>query len=363
MENWEKVRFDEIIEDCTRFGKKIKTNYYNKKGTYAIIDQGQEYIAGFTDETNGVYSDVPAIIFGDHTRVFKYVDFPFFLGADGVKILKAKQKISYKYIFYYFLQANFPNTGYARHYKWLKELEIPLPPLQTQKHIACVLDKASSIIEKNKTLLAKYDLLIKSVFVQMFGDPIENPKDWEVKKLGETAEIITGNTPSRKEKDNYDSYIEWIKTDNITNEIYVTKARENLSEKGEKLGRTVESGSILMACIAGSLKSIGRVALTNRKVAFNQQINAIVPKSYNNLFLYVLFQNTQNYAQSTVNMSLKGILSKGKLEELEYITPPLSLQNDFASFVEKVEQSKQKASLSLQKAQTLYKSLMQQYFG
>ena len=174
----------------------------------------------------------------------------------------------------------------------------------------------------------------------MFGDPVTNPMGWEVKKLKETAEIITGNTPSRKEKDNYGTHIEWIKTDNITNLTYVTTASESLSEIGEKVGRTVEAGAILMACIAGSLRSIGRVALTDRKVAFNQQINAIVPKQYNNLFLYVLFQNTQSYAQSTVNMALKGILSKGKLEELEYIVPPLELQNDFATFVQQIDKSK-----------------------
>lgn len=174
----------------------------------------------------------------------------------------------------------------------------------------------------------------------MFGDPVSNPMGWTLKRLRDTTDIITGNTPSRKEKDNYGSYIEWIKTDNITNATFVTTAAESLSEKGEKVGRTVEAGSILMACIAGSLRSIGRVALTDRKVAFNQQINAIVPNEYNNLFLYVLLQNTKSYAQSTVNMALKGILSKGKLEELEYIVPPLSLQNSFATFVQQIDKSK-----------------------
>ena len=340
MQKWNKISFTELISDRTKDGIKLPTNEYNQSGLTAIIDQGQEFIAGYSDETEGAFIDVPAIIFGDHTRVFKYVDFPFFLGADGVKVLKANQEINYKYLYYYFLQAKFPNTGYARHFKWLKELQIPLPPLETQENIAAVLDKCTALIAKHKLMLEKYDTLIKSRFIEMFGDPVTNPMGWEVKKLKETAEIITGNTPSRKEKDNYGTHIEWIKTDNITNLTYVTTASESLSEIGEKLGRSVEAGAILMACIAGSLRSIGRVALTDRKVAFNQQINAIVPKQYNNLFLYVLFQNTQSYAQSTVNMALKGILSKGKLEELEYIVPPLELQNDFASFVQQIDKSK-----------------------
>ena len=168
-----------------------------------------------------------------------------------------------------------------------KEIKIYTP--EEQEKIVSELDTVRSIINKNKQILEKYEILIKSRFIEMFGDPVTNPMGWEVKKLKETAEIITGNTPSRKEKDNYGTHIEWIKTDNITNLTYVTTASESLSELGEKLGRSVEAGAILMACIAGSLRSIGRVALTDRKVAFNQQINAIVPKQYNNLFLYVLF--------------------------------------------------------------------------
>lgn len=247
--------------------------------------------------------------------------------------------------------------------EWLKQYILPLPPLETQKQIAAVLDKCTAIIQKHKTMLEKYDTLIKSRFIEMFGDPVQNPMGWTLKKLRDTTEIITGNTPSRKEKDNYGSHIEWIKTDNITNAIYVTTASESLSKKGEKLGRTVESGSILMACIAGSLRSIGRVALTDRKVAFNQQINAIVPKEYNHLFLLVLLQNTQSYVQSRVNMALKGILSKGKLEELEYIVPPLPLQNIFAAFVQQIDKSKLAVQKSLEKTETLYKALMQEYFG
>lgn len=245
----------------------------------------------------------------------------------------------------------------------LSNVYIPLPPLETQQKIAAVLDKVQKIISESKAILEKYDTLIKSRFIEMFGDPIQNPMGWEVKKLKETTDIITGNTPSRKEKDNYGYFIEWIKTDNITDKNYITTAAEYLSEKGEKLGRTVEAGSILMACIAGSLRSIGRVALTDRKVAFNQQINAIVPKKYNNLFLYVLLQNTKSYAQSTVNMALKGILSKGKLEELVYIVPPLSLQTQFAAFVQQIDKSKFAVQKSLEKAETLYKSLMQEYFA
>ena len=287
----------------------------------------------------------------------------------GIKI-KDKSSVDIDY-FYSFLKSlkdevNRIGRGVAQNninLSILKSFFIPLPPLETQKQIAAQLDKCTAVIAKHKQMLEKYATLIKSRFIEMFGDPVQNPMGWEVRKLKETTDIITGNTPSRKDKENYGAFIEWIKTDNITDKTYVTTAAEYLSEKGEMLGRTVEAGSILMACIAGSLRSIGRVALTDRKVAFNQQINAIVPKKYNSLFLYVLFQNTQSYVQSTVNMALKGILSKGKLEELEYIIPPIELQNDFAAFVQQIDKSKFAVQKSLEKAETLYKSLMQRYFA
>lgn len=106
------------------------------------------------------------------------------------------------------------------------------------------------------------------------------------------------------------------------------------------VGRTVESGSILMACIAGSVSSIGRVCVTNRKVAFNQQINAIVPYDYNVLFLYAMLQLSKEYLVDGINMALKGILSKSKLEEKSFFVPPIELQEQFASFVEQADKSK-----------------------
>ena len=275
---------------------------------------------------------------------------PIIHGMNLLRLRFIKDKYLPDY-FVYYSQSNVAKAYIQKHTKLavnqasitstaIKDMPIPMIEMGKQKEISKSLDKCNEIIHKHKQLLSKYDFLIKSRFIEMFGDPVKNSLGWEVRKLKETTDIITGNTPSRKDKENYGTFIEWIKTDNITDKTYVTTAAEYLSEKGEMLGRTVEAGSILMACIAGSLRSIGRVALTDRKVAFNQQINAIVPKKYNSLFLYVLFQNTQSYAQSTVNMALKGILSKGKLEELEYILPPIELQNDFAVFVQQIDKSK-----------------------
>ena len=245
----------------------------------------------------------------------------------------------------------------------VKECTIPLPPLEEQRRIAALLDQVSDLIAMRRAQLDKLDLLVKARFVEMFGDPVSNPMKWEKCMLETRCDIITGNTPSRAETENYGTFIEWIKSDNInTPNMFLTTAQEYLSEIGFEKCRYVEAGCLLMTCIAGSLSCIGNVAITDRQVAFNQQINAIVPKQDEVIYLYWLMVLSKSAIHSTINMALKGILSKGQLSKLEFPFPPLDVQKSFAAFVEQTEKSKLTIQQSLHKLETLKKSLMQQYF-
>ena len=134
---WEKVPFDKAVSDDTKRGTKIQKEDYLPAGTFPIYDQGQEYVTGYWNNPEGLYENVPAIIFGDHTRILKYADQPFFLGADGVKLLKTKRDdLDYLFLLYEFRAANIPNTGYNRHFKLLKELSISIPPVELQEQFA-----------------------------------------------------------------------------------------------------------------------------------------------------------------------------------------------------------------------------------
>ena len=158
--------FDEVFEDRTKYGTKIKTDDYHSSGAHIIIDQGQEQIAGYTDLEEGLFAEVPAIIFGDHTRIIKYVDRPFFLGADGVKVLRCRyEDANYKYLYYALKSVRIPNTGYNRHFKWLKEATIFYPDKNEQAMIVEALEKAYEIIEKRQQQLSALDDLIKSRLV------------------------------------------------------------------------------------------------------------------------------------------------------------------------------------------------------
>jgi type I restriction enzyme S subunit len=119
----------------------------------------------------------------------------------------------------------------------------------------------------------------------------------------------------------------------------------------------------MVACIAGSVESIGRAALTDRNVAFNQQINAIQPKKdVNPLFLYVLLKISKAYIQSHASKGMKKILTKGDFEKITMIKPPVELQNQFATIVEKVDSLKARYQQSLADLESLYGALSQKAF-
>nr|WP_256261401.1 restriction endonuclease subunit S [Pseudomonas gingeri] len=214
----------------------------------------------------------------------------------------------------------------------LLDLGIPLPPLTEQKRIAAILDKIDAARLKRQQTMQLVDDFLKSVFLDMFGDPVVNSKGWEMKSIKEMAVVTTGNTPPRGDVDNYGDFIEWIKSDNInTPSDFLTVAAESLSEAGYMIGRHVAAGSTLLTCIAGSFECIGNVAYVDRLVAFNQQINALTPKvGVNEVFLYSLAKYCKKIIQAASTGGMKGMVSKGKLESVRLICPPENLQRKFA---------------------------------
>lgn len=287
----------------------------------------------------------------------------------GFKNLICSDRILNKFLFWFLKgKTDFLNSlGRGATFKEIskrivEEIQVPLPPLETQRKIAKTLDIVSEMLTMRKQQLVELDNLIKSTFYDMFGDPVINEKGWAKKPLGESCSIITGNTPSRRVAENYGEYIEWIKSDNITESLYITPAKEYLSDIGFAKCRYVDNPTILMTCIAGSLNSIGNVAITDRKVAFNQQINAIIPDGYNLFFLYSMLQLSKGYIHSTINMSLKGILSKGKLSQLEFIIPPIEFQRQFGLRFNKIAEMKDTLTKASEQVQLLFDSLMSRYF-
>lgn len=257
--------------------------------------------------------------------------------------------LSNKYIYWfmnrYIVQLRNQSIGGVIKYIKLGDLtniSLNLPTLDVQKRIVGIFESIDRLIDTKVFILQGLDDLIKSRFVELFGDP-NIVKSNKCVKFSSIAKIITGNTPSRKSPEYYGDYIEWIKSDNIVStDLYISQAKEFLSEQGAVKGKIAPKDSLLMTCIAGSIRSIGNVGLCNRSVAFNQQINAIVLENdINPLYVYWLLKLFKPSIIANVEMSLKGIISKSQLENMFIpIVASNKKQDLFAKFVLQINKLK-----------------------
>ena len=166
-DNWVWTKYDVLFSDISKSEKKIEEKNYLENGKIAIVSQGKDKIVGYSDilKVEPYKEELPLIIFGDHTLNVKYIDFPFYIGADGVKVLKTTSIIISKFLFY--LLNNLKtftliNTGYRRHYPILKKLFFPLPPINEQRRIVEKLDFLFDKIKKAKELIEEIKIDIEN---------------------------------------------------------------------------------------------------------------------------------------------------------------------------------------------------------
>ena len=359
------ARFDEVFIDVTRVGRKIQTAGYSDVGMYPIIDQGQNEIAGYTDETEGLFEDVPAIIFGDHTRVIKYVDRPCFLGADGVKLLKARLSDSnYRYLYYALQSVKIPNTGYNRHFKWLREAKIPLPNAQSQNEVVKTLDAVNDLLSLRKQQLAKLDELVKSQFVELFGDPISNPKGWKTDTAEKHIDLLSGFP--------FDSSQYTESGVNICGGLIIMPQRiewndcKHWSSVEGYEEYTLKENDIVIALDRPWISEGFKIAMVEAEylpALLIQRTARVRAISINQYYLMYCFLLGGFDKHCNVTGSLVPHISAKDIRSFQIMLPPSTLQEQFAAFVEQTDKSKLAVKQSIEKLETLKKSLMQKYFG
>lgn len=339
--------FNEIFIDKTKYGVKIQTGEYGKQGKHIIVDQGQNQIAGYTDREDGLFEEVPVIIFGDHTRVIKYIDQPFFLGADGVKVLRSKDgNTDYKYLYYALKNVKIPNTGYNRHFKWLKESKIEYPDIKEQRKIVRILDKVSDIIQNRKRELSQLDDLVRARFVEMFGDPNINSKKWNECPLSKKLNVLGGYAFKSDQFDEKGG-IPVLRIGNI-NAGYFKPVNMVYWQKDESLERYVMYPGDLVMSLTGTVgkDDYGNVCILDDdyEMYYLNQRNAKleIKEGIDKYYLSQLLKFEQIKKRLTgisrgvrqANISNKDILN------LVVPIPPLELQNQFADFVKHIDKSK-----------------------
>ena len=197
---------------------KLQTRAYQPIGKYPIVDQSQSPIAGWTDDDQGLITSVlPVVVFGDHTRAFKYVDFPFVRGADGTQILKPIADIHPRFFYYACKAIELPSRGYNRHFKALKEKVIPIPSLEEQAGIANALQRVDEAITIQISQISAYQDLKRATMRELFTRGLRGeaqketeigpmPESWRIEKLGQIADVVSTRMTYTELKDAQEAF-------------------------------------------------------------------------------------------------------------------------------------------------------------
>ena len=248
----------------------------------------------------------------------------------------------------------------------ISNLQIPLPPLAEQKHIAAVLNKCTALIAKHREMLAKYDTLIKSRFIEMFGDPVTNERNWEKVRLDSVADIKIGPFGSLLHQEDYitgghalvnpshiiDGRICTDEKLTISNEKYTELTPYHLQKHDVVMGRRGEMGRCAVVDSDGLLCGTGSLIIRTKGELKSDFIQKIISfPSYKKTI------EDKAVGQTMPNLNVPIVSS------FEIIKPPKEVQDNYYAFVQQIDKSKFAVQKSLEKAETLYKSLMQEYFG
>tara|TARA_B100001057_G_C22836405_1_gene945354 strand:+ start:167 stop:2554 length:2388 start_codon:yes stop_codon:yes gene_type:complete len=308
--------------------KKIKKSEFKSIGKIPIIDQSDNFIGGYwNDEKDAILPENPYIIFGDHTRNIKYIDFKFVAGADGTKILSPKKDKILPRFFYYILRSSkIDSLGYSRHFKELKKLKIPVPDMTSQVELVNELDNYQKVIDGCNDVISNYK-------------PILDVKSkWKISKLKEIAKFTYGVGKSAQEKGKY-RYIRITDIDkhgllketdkkyiDINNEEkkYILKSEDILiARTGATFGKCLYFDSNEPSVYAGYLI----------KIQIDQSL--ILPK------FFWIFTQSELYDQQKSKL-VKGTgqqqFNANTIEELSIPCPSIEEQNEIIQSVKKQQE-------------------------
>ncbi len=287
-----------------------------------------------------------------------------------------KKTLYYKFLYYYLTTVDMKKfmkktTGLdAITFESLGRISIPLPPLSEQKRIAAILDKADNLRQKNKQLLATYDELLQATFLDMFGDPVTNPKGWNMIQINKLCDVQGGLQLSSK-RNALPIQAPYLRVANVyRNRLELTEIKKiGLTEK-EKDKTLLKKNDILIVEGHGNKNEIGRCALWDGSIGEcvhqNHLIRVriseeLITPTYLCYFINSEGGRRQMFKTSNTTSGLNTI-STGKVKQMNTLVPPLNQQIQFAQIVENIEAQKAKIKQSLQESEDLFGVLEQKAF-
>lgn len=336
-----------------------------------------EVIKGFTYFQNGdvlVAKITPCFENGKivHANIRNAIGF----GSTEFHVVRANAaKLDSRYLFHYLRQGRIrlegerKMTGSAGQRRvprsFIENLRLRLPSLDEQRRIAAVLDKADALREKRRRAIEKLDSLLQSVFLDMFGDPVTNPKGWKVKKLGQIASFVGGGTPSRANPKFFEGDICWATSKDMKGEILLD-TQEHITQEAIKQSATklVPAGTILVVVKSKILLRYLPVLTTSVPACFGQDLKGIIP---HNLSLTTYIARHIRVGQRSLLERARGVNTEGlTLEHLfnyKVMLPHKELIEQFTSIEMKLNVMKEKMIVSKEKADSHFHSLQQRAFN
>ena len=318
---------------------KLKREMYCSTGSTPIIDQGEKFIAGYTDENFEAIPSNEYIIFGDHSEHIKYVNFSFIQGADGLKILKPKEDNA-KYIYYSFQNFYVKELNYKRHWSSAKETLIPLPPPTVQTEIVKILDALTALTSELTS-----ELILRRKQYEYYREKLLSEEElgkvgFEWKTLGDVAKIQRGASPRPISQYITDepNGIPWIKIgDTSLDSKYIENTAQKITTEGAEKSRILKSGDFVMS----NSMSYGRPYILKISGAIHDGWASIsdFENILNSDFLYYyLSSNTvQNYWNGKINSSSVSNLNSDIIKSLPIPIPTLNIQIELAKTLDKFE--------------------------
>lgn len=360
------VRFEDVL---TIKNGKNQSKVENPKGKYPIYGSGG--IMGYADD---FICPENTVIVGRKGNINKpiFVSEKFWNVDTAFGLVANTQKLLPKYLYYFcenydFEKLNTTVTIPSLTKSNLLKIHISMPNLETQKKIADVLDKAKSLIDLRKKQIEKMDLLIKSKFIEMFGDPVTNPKGWVLGTIRDIVSDVRYGTSSPSNEDGsyiylrmnnitYDGHIDLssIKHINVEDKDFEKYAAHkgdllfNRTNSKELVGKAAVYRENLPVIIAGYI-----IRVRTNERANSEYLSAVLNSKYGKSTLYEMCKSI--VGQSNINAQ--------ELQGIKVLIPPINLQNQFACFVDEVENQKKMLNITHNKMEINYKSLMQEYFG
>lgn len=360
--NWKRVTLGELL-DYERPDKYIVSSEdYSDSYKTPVLTAGKTFILGYTNDTEGIYKNLPVIIFDDFTTESKYVDFDFKVKSSAMKMLKAENNITLKYLYYLMQTLSFNHDTHKRY--WISEyskLKIDIPDkIEEQQEIVQVLDTMSDIIRWREECITHAQDLIPALFQEMFKPYVNYTK----KTLNNLFEFKSGGTPSRLVKEYFQGDIPWITTVAL-NKLYINKddANELITEEAIQNSSTklIPANSLLF----GTRVGIGKLAINTVPMCTNQDIVAMIPLKNNNLnliYVYWYLKQINNFfVANGRGVTIQGITTH-LVRSTEIILPPLKIQEQFAAKVEEINSYIKEQQEELENAKQMFQALLHHAF-